>query len=394
MSNDFLEEIERQLVAATESGLRRRRWRWPWMTRMRVPWRAPTVGIAVGVGAALAASAIAATLTLHSHPKAAAARVVRSFTTTGAVPAGFQPESFTAISEFTWWLLGTAPCGGHTCTTIVRTEDGGSTFTRIPAPPTGGVGNLRFANSRDGYAFGPQLWTTHNGGRTWTEPQMGANELAAAGDYVYAVASINTQVWTLARSPVGHDHWAFLPGQGRFGLGGRGGAESGLWVQGDTVIIQAGSRMLVSNDQGMHFSRARGVVRAGDCGYDAVADPFAIWAVCSNGMALDEVLRSTDSGNTFAPAANVPDGPIDAFAAASPTVAVVSGQGPLFRTTDGGASWSPVAAPSAGWTYLGFTDATHGVALGNFGTGGRQDSRLYYTTDGGASYHYVPIGPT
>ena len=69
-------------------------------------------------------------------------------------------------------------------------------------------------------------------------------------------------------------------------------------------------------------------------------------------------------------------------------------KGPLFRTTDGGASWSRVAAPSAGWTYLGFTDATHGVALGNFGTGGRQDSRLYYTTDGGASYHYVPIGPT
>jgi hypothetical protein len=116
MSNDFFEEIERQLVVATESGLRRRRWRWPWMTRMRLPWRAPTVGVAVGVGAALAASAIAATLTLPaSHPKAEVAFVgPRSFTTAGAVPAGFQPQSFTAISEFTWWLLGTAPCGSHT----------------------------------------------------------------------------------------------------------------------------------------------------------------------------------------------------------------------------------------------------------------------------------------
>jgi hypothetical protein len=186
----------------------------------------------------------------------------------------------------------------------------------------------------------------------------------------------------------------FLPGQGRVGLGGRGGGESGLWVQGDTVIVQSGSRMLISSDQGRHFNHVRGVVRAGDCGYDAVSDPFAIWALCSTGMAPDDILLSTNSGKTFATAAQVPDGPIDAFAAASSTVAVASGQGPLFRTTDGGASWSSVAAPSAGWTYLGFTDATHGVALGNFGTGRRQDSRLYYTTDAGASYHYVPIGPT
>jgi len=75
-------------------------------------------------------------------------------------------------------------------------------------------------------------------------------------------------------------------------------------------------------------------------------------------------------------------------------VAVASGQGWLYRTTNSGGRWIAAAAPSADWTYLGFTDATHGVALGNFGTGGHQDSRLYYTTDGGASYHYVPVGPT
>ncbi|HUY58428.1 MAG TPA: hypothetical protein VMV16_01845 [Solirubrobacteraceae bacterium] len=399
MSNDFLEEIERQLVAATESGLRARRWRWrwAWMTRMRLPWRAPTVGVAVGMAAALGASAIAATLTLPaSHPQAQVASRfarARSFTTPGAVPAGFQPESFTAISEYSWWLLGTAPCGGHTCTVIVRTEDGGSTFTRIPAPPTGGVGNLRFANARDGYAFGPQLWTTHNGGRTWTEPHIRANELAAADGYVYALSSTGAPVESLMRSPVRRNAWTVAPG-----LSGReprwlvGQGVGGLWVQGNTVIIQAGNRMLISNDQGRHFSHARGVVNAGDCGYDAVADPFAIWALCSTGMAPDDILLSTNSGDTFTAAAQVPDGPVDSFAAASSTVAVASGQGPLFRTTDGGASWSQVAVPSAGWTYLGFTDATHGVALGNFGGGGHQHGRLYYTTDGGASYHEVPIG--
>jgi photosystem II stability/assembly factor-like uncharacterized protein len=389
MSNDFFEEIERQLVAATESGLRRRRWRWPWMTRMRLPWRAPTIGVAVGVGAALAASAIAATLTLPaSHPKAEVASVgPRSFTTAGAVPAGFQPQSFTAISEFTWWLLGTAPCGSHTCTAIVQTTDGGTTFTRIPAPRTPTV-SIRFADASDGYAYGRQLWSTHDDGKTWTRQRLGAtiDELAIADGYVYALVLSHDRS-NLMRSAVGADQWSPVGGLGR-------GYLSSLWVQGSTVIIQSANRLMVSNDQGMHFVRVRGVLHAGDCGYDAVAGPFAIWALCTTGMAPDDILLSTNSGNTFTTAAQVPNGPINAFAAASSAVAVASGQGWLYRTMNSGGRWIATAAPSADWTYLGFTDATHGVALGNFGNGRRQDSRLYYTTDAGASYHYVPIGPT
>ncbi len=43
------------------------------------------------------------------------------------------------------------------------------------------------------------------------------------------------------------------------------------------------------------------------------------------------------------------------------------------------------------WQYLGFTDATHGVALGYQGTEIPSHERLYYTTDGGLSYHVVPM---
>ena len=85
---------------------------------------------------------------------------------------------------------------------------------------------------------------------------------------------------------------------------------------------------------------------AGDCSYDG--GTLALWALCSTGMAPDEVLLSADSGNTFTAAARVPDGPIDAFAAATGAVAVASGQGPLFRTTNGGASWTRVKAPQGG----------------------------------------------
>ncbi len=316
-----------------------------------------------------------------------AVRSPRSFTTAGAVPAGFQPESFTAISEFTWWLLGTAPCGSHTCTAIVQTTDGGSTFTRIPAPPTATV-SVRFADASDGYAYGRQLWTTHDDGKTWTQQRLGAtvDELAIADGYVYALVLSHDRS-SLMRSAVGADQWSTIGGLGR-------GYLSSLWVQGSTVIIQSGNRLMVSNDQGMHFVRVRGVLHAGDCGYDAVAGPFAIWALCTTGMAPDDILLSTDSGNTFTTAAQVPNGPIDAFAAASSSVAVASGQGWLYRTTNSGGRWIAAAAPPpTGPTSASPTRPTASPSATS-ASGGRQQDRLYYTTDAGASYHYVPIGPT
>lgn len=389
MSMDFLEAVEEQLVAATERGISRRRWRWPWLMRIRVLVRAPSVGIAAGVGTALAASAIAATITLpDSKPKprplVLAHPQVRSYTTAGTVPIGFQPESFTAISEFSWWLLGTAPCGARSCTSIVRTTDGGQQFTRISAPPTTAVSDVRFADTSNGYAYGPELWSTHDGGRTWKQQHLGdsVEDLAIADGYVYALAYSRRQS-DLLRSVVGSDQWATLDNLGP-------GYLSDLWVQGTTVIVQDGSHLLVSTNQGVQFTRRRGVRNAGQCGYDG--GPGALWALCTTGMAPDDIVLSRDLGNSFRTAAQVPDGPINAFAAASGTTAVASGQGLLYRTTDSGARWRRVRAPLGDWAYLGFTDATHGVAIGVFGGGRQQDRRLYYTTDAGRSYHFVPIG--
>jgi photosystem II stability/assembly factor-like uncharacterized protein len=108
---------------------------------------------------------------------------------------------------------------------------------------------------------------------------------------------------------------------------------------------------------------------------------------------LSGTWRSSDGGQSFTPVKGPRELPNSAaFGSASASTAVV-GYRQLYRTADGGASWTPTSGPSGitWWQYIGFTDPTHGVALGYVGSLSTANERLYYTTDGGASYHQVPI---
>jgi hypothetical protein len=309
------------------------------------------------------------------------------------VPAGFGPSSFTATSELTWWLLGSAPCSSPPCTSIVRTTDGGRTFAGIPAPRTQQVSQLRFADTLDGFAYGPELWATHDGGANWHRVTVPGEvrELAASEGVVYAiVTNPSTGVGQLLRSPASADGWSVVSAGGD--------ALSGLWVQGSHVLLESASRsgggeeLRVFDDGGQNVT-AYPVPPTVACQFEEPAPPV-VWAHCATGM-LSGTWRSVRGGLKLVPAGRgLPEMPNSAaFGSASATTAVV-GYRQLYRTTDGGASWTPVTGPTGitWWQYLGFTDPTHGVALGYIGSQQPSNERLYYTTDGGASYHLVTIG--
>ncbi len=72
-----------------------------------------------------------------------------------------------------------------------------------------------------------------------------------------------------------------------------------------------------------------------------------------------------------------------------------NGSGKLYRTTNGGAAWSPVLdQPGTYWRALGFVDESRGY-LGNIGTGvfpGVTDTQpLYFTDNGGMTATAVPL---
>jgi len=333
----------------------------------------------------------------------------------GPVPPGFDPTSFTAISDLTWWLLGTAPCSDPPCTSIVRTTDGGQSFVGIHAPRAplapaanqAGVTQLRFADADDGFAYGASLYATHDGGVSWRAVGIGGSvtELAIADGTVYAVVvAPGGGPGRLMSSPVGEDRWRTLAAAGE--------VSGGLWANGSDVLVesagggphgagpqgggpQGAGQLLISHDAGTGFARYPVPASLG-CQFEEPT-PAVVWALCATGM-MSGVWRSTEYGAAFRSASGgAPGGgPGEqansaAFAAASANTAVVGSQ-QLYRTADGGESYVPVGpAGVTWWQYLGFTDATHGVALGYAGSEIPSHERLYYTTDGGLSYHLVTI---
>jgi photosystem II stability/assembly factor-like uncharacterized protein len=119
-----------------------------------------------------------------------------------------------------------------------------------------------------------------------------------------------------------------------------------------------------------------------------------VWAHCATGTE-SATWRSTDGGAHFhaagGPEPGLPNSAL--FAAASGSTAVV-GATSLLRTTDSGDHFAPVAGVGTvtAWQYLGFTDPSHGVAVGYIGSPTPASERLYYTSDGGASYRLVSTG--
>jgi photosystem II stability/assembly factor-like uncharacterized protein len=121
-----------------------------------------------------------------------------------------------------------------------KTTDGGRHWSPIAAPPApwpaagtlthaNSVDEIYFADARDGWAFGPGLWATHDGGATWRRVDtrgLSVFSLAATDGHVIAVfqhcvqecSSGAASTFTVETSPSGADAWRPVPGGGGIGL--------------------------------------------------------------------------------------------------------------------------------------------------------------------------------
>jgi hypothetical protein len=257
------------------------------------------------------------------------------------------------------------------------------------------MSQIRFAGPLDGYAFGPDLWQTADGGASWANvPVPGqVTGLEAADGEAYALVSSATSTTgtstELLTAPVGARQWRQVPtpaplgGRAQFALSG-----PDLYVlggDGDQVL-------LYSSDQGAQFIQRVDPCSAGLGGsVTAAADGTAtLWAACPTGM-MAEAMVSTDGGVTWRGAtADRPFPNSLKVAAASSSVALASPtpeslDGALVRTTDGGSSYSVVLTGSNQSTvsWMGFSDPSRAYAL--------LAGTLYESGDGGVTWHAIAL---
>lgn len=341
-------------------------------------------------------------------------------------PPGFGVAAASFITPDQGWALGSTGCDG--CVGVAYTRDGGSTWSYLPTPPTtfwwysnrsSAVTDIDFTNASDGYLFGPGLYATIDGGRTWTDQHLtGVKTLTVDGPYVYALTGYyDSGPDQLYRSAVGSSTWQQVPlpdtpGQGQNFQTASAGAdlvllETGLSNAGITAS-QVG-RIWVSSNQGADWQPRTNPCTVADGGASVLSVAYGhpqAWLIdCYDNQqssqeqnTLQHIYGTTDGGQTWvrlgdppqhnAPALLADNGAGHAF------LATVGGAGDTLNgTLDGAHTWTVKIRDGGsfyGWTDLEFISPTTGFVVGptHYAT-----EHLYRTTDGGQTWTPLTISP-
>jgi hypothetical protein len=338
------------------------------------------------------------------------------------VPAGFSAASITFVSPKDGFVLGSAPCATAQCTVILRTTDTGKTWHRIGAPPAqvtqpgGGpldISELRFATDKDGWAFGPGLWSTHDGGDHWTRVAHNGDvrDLEASAGTAHMVVLTpppdpdHQYEYRILSTPVSRDTWVASPTAIVKGAAPVADAQLVLqhrsgWLLINERVVYGGARLTPTG----WVSWKPPCTEAMGPATLVAPTPTNLFAVCWEGVWGQPpspgtgLYVSADAGTTFKRAhASVP-GNGGQPASPDPSTVVVAdgaadGKPELLATFDSGATWSVVYHGAV--EALGFTSPTQGIGLevGSNAGGYPQLTRFVLTTDGGHHWKSTPFGP-
>jgi hypothetical protein len=330
-------------------------------------------------------------------------------------PKGFHPEAAAVVGTRDIWILGyydVACCSRNPCHALVRSRDAGRHFTVLAPPPLlGGAPTLEFTSARVGYAFesGGQLHVTHDGGKSWRAwSPAGVTDVAVGGGEAYAVfTKYHRRSETgpdrppsvrIERRPVAAGSWHVvkLPVKFRFPLSVAAQGRK-VWLVGATHV-GAGLVTLRSTDRGRTFAQGDAFClhNVPDQGGRIVpAGRRIAWAVCPTGDGTTSVLSlSKNEGRTFRPfGVTLKSGA--AIFPSSPHAAVLyrgGSGGSLLRTADLGRHWAVEGGLDRFWEvfWLHFATSKAGAALVTTFSHPNRAS-FWRTTDGGATWHPVPI---
>jgi hypothetical protein len=310
---------------------------------------------------------------------------------------------------------------------VARTDNAGQSWFGVPAPVTGapdgasGVSQIRFLDASNGWAFGPQLWATHDSGQTWTQVRTGGQRvisLETVGNRAFAIfatcsgtgADFAAQCtsFSLYSALASGDSWAPVS-QAVISLGNGGqNASASLALTATQGYLLAPDGTLYSgpvSGAGSWQQAAPGPAGAASCSTGpaqsngqpsgallAAANASSLALACSTSAASGggaQVFTSADGGATWQPSGTVTGVTVTSLAAQPGGEIVLATTEGFQVSANAGASWQPaaLAAGLAGFSYVGMTSTEQGVAV----PADTSSHAIWFTFDAGRTWRRSPI---
>jgi hypothetical protein len=385
--------------------------------RTRAPVIHPTTGGAAGE-------------TQSAGPIQLQQRTTLSTTTSGtAPPPHFRPTSVTFVGTgngLVGAVIGQAgpPCATADCTSLAGTSDYGKNWYGVSAPfapgPTGdvGVSQLRFANIKDGWAFGPALYETTGGGWPWQPVNTAGQrviDLEASGQDALAIfatcagtgtyyasdctsfalyqGSAGSTTFTPVAVPAGYQHMSAAPPS----------TAELVIAAGTGYLLTPTGAVLSGPATGGAWSREGQAPCAPTVAASTDTPDGALLAANSQQLMLTCPAQPGVAGGQFALYTSATGaswqlvGPVPVSGTPTSLATAASGQVVLATTagvyysTDGGTTWQTASiggsAPAGGFSYVGMTNQSQGVAV----PADADLGEVYVTADGGGTWNPSPI---
>lgn len=364
-----------------------------------------------------------------------------------AAPRAPSPPALRQVAFFDaergYGLFEQSSGAGDSCRELVgRTTDGGAVFSSLapvtsgPCGSASGVSGISFSDHGDGFAYGPALYASHDGGGSWAAvPEPGpVLDVVPLGSSVWMVtaacpagaSAAATCELRLSQSGDGGRSWQpspvqppvrtyvgstrLEPAQGQSWLV-RTGVDR-AYVVGSPALPSTGAPdsapLAWTDDGGASWSTGRVPCAIPALSVVLSAAPGgALVAVCagepSAGFQAKSTSVSTDGGRTWSvrgpcragsvcPSSPLTGGYLASVAALSATTVFEIGlRGGLDETTDGGRTWTGRLDPGAvdgTPAQVVFFDAQDGLVLGSADSA-TAPVTIWHTVDGGASWAAV-----
>jgi photosystem II stability/assembly factor-like uncharacterized protein len=322
-----------------------------------------------------------------------------------------------ASSERGWIATGCSAFCLASRPALVTTDDGGRIWRQLATPNIGSVPSsgviwfylggkieVRFLNRQRGwYLQAGQLWTTGDGGSTWSLARTTGlvTDLTTAGDSAWILVTHCPSPVQLSCSNLQLSRWtltdqAWMPVTKTFSSGRASPTDITLTPAGTSVYISArggGYRVATSGVvtsvnaacspiRGLTGDQLVGICHVGDAG-DASVVTFAVSA--DHGRHW----TSTVGGPPHSPGRVEWSGA--ALTNGTGTIWYVVGGATLWRTTTSRKAWARVYQTPAGSTDELYPLLFASQSTGYMAESGSTGTRLLKTTDGGLTWNPVPV---